>query len=120
MAHLNLTYEELAAVLCLAIYLGNADGNLDDSEAQAILKTLTDQYNFEDREDLLKDYIKTANEMEVVDALKYVSGFGPAEKQWASNFFVKTIVADNELDEREKDLYWKIMDICGLPDHNLS
>jgi hypothetical protein len=42
------------------------------------------------------------------------------EKQWTSNFFVKTIVADGNLEENEKSLYWDIQEKCGLPDHNLE
>lgn len=120
MARLNLSYDELTAVLCLAFHLANADGRIDECEAQAILKALTDQYNFEDKDDLLKEYLESAYEMKPADALVHLAGFGLAEKQWASNFFVKTIVADNELTEDEKELYWKIQELCKLPDHNLS
>lgn len=120
MAHLKLNYDELASVLCLAFHLANADGSIDDIETAAILKALTDQYDFEGQGDLLKEYLDDAWDMDVKDALIHVAAFGPAEKQWASNFFVKTIVADRELDEDEKQLYWKIQDLCKLPDHNLD
>lgn len=120
MAHLHLSYDELTAVLCLAFNLANADGRIDDSEAAAILKALTDQYDFEGKGELLDEYLTSAYEMKPVEALQHLAGFGLAEKQWASNFFVKTIVADNVLTDEEKELYWKIQDICKLPDHNLS
>ncbi len=120
MAHLNLNYDELTSVLCLALHLANADGNIDDTESKAILKALTDQYDFDDKEDLLKEYLADAFKMEPAEALIHLAAFGQEEKQWASNFFVKTIVADNELTEDEKQLYWKIQDLCKLPDHNLS
>ncbi len=120
MAHLNLSFEDLASVICLACYLGNADGNFSEEEMTAILKAITEQYNFEGREDLLRQYINAGFDMNPQEALRRVAAFGPEEKQWTSNFFVKTIVADNNLEESEKSLYWDIMEKCGLPDNNLS
>jgi len=87
---------------------------------EAILKAITDQYNFEGREDLLRQYINDGMNMDPREAVNHIAAFGPTEKQWASNFFVKTIVADNNLEENEKSLYWDIMEKCGLPDHNLE
>ena len=120
MANFHLSYDELTAVLCLAFHLANADGRIDESEANAIYKALTDEYNFEGKDDLLKEYMNSAFEMKPAEALEHLAGFGLAAKQWASNFFVKTIVADNALTEDEKQLYWKIPELCKLPDHNLS
>lgn len=120
MVHLNLSFEDLASVICLACYLGNADGNFSEEEMTAILKAITEQYNFEGREDLLRQYINAGFDMNPQEALRRVAAFGPEEKQWTSNFFVKTIVADNNLEESEKSLYWDIMEKCGLPDNNLT
>ncbi len=120
MATLNLSYEDLASVICLAVHLANADGNVTDDEMEAIVKSITDQYNFEGKQDLLKEYINDGMNMQPQEALKRIAAFGPTEKQWTSNFFVKTIVADGNLEENEKSLYWDIMDKCGLPDHNLE
>lgn len=119
MAHLNLSYEDLASVICIAACIAGVDGSADDSEVAAIIKSLTDQYNFEGQADLLRSYLADGSHMDPNDAVRRIAAFGPVEKQWASNFFAKTIVADNVLDEREKALYWKVMDICGLPDNNL-
>ncbi len=120
MATLNLSYEDLASVICLAVHLANADGNVTDDEMEAIVRSITDQYNFEGKQDLLKEYINDGMNMQPQEALKRIAAFGPTEKQWTSNFFVKTIVADGNLEENEKSLYWDIMDKCGLPDHNLE
>ena len=120
MATLNLSYEDLASVICLAVHLANADGNVTDDEMEAIVRSITDQYNFEGKQDLLKEYINDGMNMQPQEALKRIAAFGPTEKQWTSNFFVKTIVADGNLEENEKSLYWDIMDKCGLPDHNLD
>ncbi len=120
MATLNLSYEDLASVICLAVHLANADGNVSDDEMQAIVKAITDQYNFEGRQDLLKQYINDGMAMAPQVALQHIAAFGPVEKQWTSNFFVKTIVADGNLEENEKSLYWDIQEKCGLPDHNLE
>ena len=120
MATLNLSYEDLAAVICLATHLANADGNVSDQELEAIVKAITDQYNFEGRGDLLNEYLKDGMAMSPQVALQHIAAFGPVEKQWTSNFFVKTIVADGNLEESEKSLYWDIQEKCGLPDHNLE
>ena len=120
MATLNLSYEDLASVICLAAHLANADGNVSDEEMEAIVKSITDQYNFEGRGDLLKEYINAGLNMQPQEALQRIAAFGPVEKQWTSNFFVKTIVADGNLEESEKSLYWDIMEKCGLPEHNLE
>ena len=120
MAHLNLSFEDLASVICLACHLGNADGDFSEDEMKGIITALGEQYNFEGREDLLRQYINAGFEMNPQEALRRISAFGPAEKQWTSNFFVKTIVADGNLEESEKSLYWDIMEKCGLPEHNLD
>lgn len=120
MATLNLSYEDLASVICLAVHLANADGDVSDQEMEAIVKAITDQYNFEGRQDLLKEYINDGMAMSPQVALQHIAAFGPVEKQWTSNFFVKTIVADGNLEENEKSLYWDIQEKCGLPDHNLE
>ena len=120
MAQLNLSFEDLASVICLACHLGNADGDFSEEEMKGILAALGEQYNFQGREDLLRQYINAGFDMNPQDALRRIAAFGPVEKQWASNFFVKTIVADGNLEESEKSLYWDIMEKCGLPEHNLD
>lgn len=120
MATLNLSYEDLASVICLAVHLANADGNVTDDEMEAIVKSITDQYDFEGKQDLLKEYLNDGMNMSPQVALQHIAAFGPVEKQWTSNFFVKTIVADGNLEENEKSLYWDIQEKCGLPDHNLE
>lgn len=120
MATLNLSYEDLASVICLASHLANADGDVSEVEMEAIVKAIIDQYNFEGKADLLNEYINDGTKMDPQEALRRIAAFGPVEKQWTSNFFVKTIVSDGNLTESEKSLYWDIMDKCGLPDHNLE
>lgn len=120
MEHLNLSYEDLASIICLAIHLANADDNISDSEVQAIVKSITDHYDFSGKDDLLKEYLKSGMDMDVAEAIKRVANFDQTAKQWTSNFLANTIVADGNLDESEKNLYWKIMDVCGLPDNNIG
>lgn len=120
MAYLNLSYEDLASVICLAIHLANADGKIDDVETEAIIRAILDQYNVDGQGDLLKEYLNDGMNMEPSEALKRIAAFGAEEKQFTSNFFVKTICADEKLTDEEKELYFKIMEICALPDHNLG
>ena len=120
MAKLNLSFDDLASVICLACHLANADGDFSEVEMKAIVGAIADQYDFDGQEDLLRRYFEVANKMNPMEAVRHIADFGPVEKQWASNFFVKTIVADDNLEENEKSLYWDIMDKCGLPDHNLQ
>lgn len=120
MAILNLSYDDLASVICAASYIAFRDEELADAEVEAIVKSLTDQFNFEGRQDLLRSYLQDGSNMDINDAVRRIAAFGPAEKQWTSNFLVKTAVADQELTESEKEAYFKIQEICGLPDHNLD
>lgn len=120
MANLNLSYDDLASVICLAIHLADADGNITDDEMGAIIKSMRDQYDFEGQDDLLREYVSDGMNMQPMDAIRHIAAFGPTEKQWASNFFAKTVVADGNLEENESSLYWDIVEKCGLPEHNLE
>lgn len=120
MAHLNLSYDELAAIISMAAHLANADGHFSEEEMAAIVKGITDRYNFDGKEDLFKQYLDSANEMSVEKAVELLSGIGDEEKQFASNLFVSVIAADGNLDEDEKSYYFALMDACQLPDHNLT
>ena len=120
MAQLKLSYDELTAIIHLAAQIGTADGQFTDEELIGLVGYLTDVFDFEGQEDLLKSYLKDASNMDSGTAIELLSGVGDAEKQFASNLFVKVIAADGNADEAEKELYFKLMDICSLPDHNLT
>ena len=120
MALPNLTYDELTAIIHLAAHIANADGQFTEDEMANLLGYLTEIYNFEGQEDLLKSYLVDANNMDTGTAVELLGGVGDVEKQFASNMFVKVIAADGNADESEKELYFKLMDICSLPDHNLT
>lgn len=120
MVTLNLSYNDLAAVICLAAHLANADGEITEDEINAIIKELTDQYDFEGENDLLNEYLKDGMSMEPMEAARLIAAFNPVAKQWTSNFFAKTVAADGELSDKEKSLYWEIQDRCGLPDNNVG
>lgn len=120
MADLKLSYDELTAIIHLAARLAYADGQFSDEEMNGLVGYLTYIYNFEGQEDLLKSYWEDASKMDTGDAIKLLQGVGDLEKQFASNMFVKVIAADGNIDESEKELYFKLMDICSLPTHNLT
>lgn len=113
MANLNFDYNQLAAVVSVALILMNYDDNIDDREVLSLKKSLQDQYNI--TEDQIKELVEYAQKMEVEDALQHIKGFDAAGKQFASNFFGNIILADGQLTQAEKDVYFQLLGNCDLP-----
>ena len=120
MAHLNLNYDELTAIISIGISLMGIDGYRDKREAMDLIKSVTDQYNFEDKVDLLESYLEDAEKMDSAVAIYLLKKVGIAEKQFASNLFANIIIADGELDPSEKEAYLQLVDVCELPMYQQS
>ena len=109
------TFEDLAAVIAVCLGTARADGNFEEIEFKTILEGLRAQYNFEGRDDLLADYVKYANDMDLHDAIRRIQNFDPEEKQFASDMLFITIASDGKLSPEEEDVYKNMIDVCGLP-----
>ncbi len=109
-----MTYEDLRAVICIADVLTNIDGNSDQREVNSIVQSIHDAYNVS-ADDLMKLF-QTCQDMTVEQALARIQDFTPQEKSFTSNLFGNVLLADKVLTDQEKEVFWKIQDICRLPD----
>lgn len=109
------TFEDLAAVIAVCLGTARVDGDFAEEEFKAILDGLRAQYNFEGRDDLLAQYVKYANEMDLKDAIHRIQNFDGDEKQFTSDMLFMTIASDGKLDPEEEEVYKNMVDICGLP-----
>lgn len=111
---MTVTYETLAAIYHIAKIFIYADGEMSKEE----LKPLLDFYDtFPDLQGEKFDMVlQHGDKMETERALELIEGLDADGKQQISNLFAKIICIDNELTDKEKDVFFKVRDICGLPD----
>ena len=109
------SFEDLAAVIAVCLGTARADGSFDQIEFQAILDGLRAQYNFVGRDDLLADYVKYANEMDLEEAIQRIKRFGPEPKQFCSDMLFMTIASDGKLSPEEEEIYKNMVNVCDLP-----
>ena len=87
----------------------------DEIEFKTILEGLRAQYNFEGRDDLLAEYVKYANEMDLEEAVRRIKNFDADEKQFTSDMLFMTIVCDDKLTPQEEEIYKGMIEVCDLP-----
>lgn len=109
------TFEDLAAVIAVCLGTARADGNFEEIEFKTILEGLRAQYSFEGRDDLLADYVKFANEMDLQEAIRRIKRFDADEKQFTSDMIFMTIASDGKLDPEEEEVYKGMIEVCDLP-----
>lgn len=109
------TFEDLAAVIAVCLGTARVDGEFAEEEFKAILDGLRAQYNFEGRDDLLADYIKYADQMNLEDAIHRIRNFDRDEKQFTSDMLFMTIASDGKLDPNEEEVYKNMIEVCDLP-----
>ena len=111
---MNATAETLAAVYRVAKHLIFADDTPKDEEIQP-LYDFFQTFPAVDQE-LLNKIIAAGEEMDDTRALILIKGLDDDGKQQMANLFAKIICADNELTDKEKELFFKVKDLCELPD----
>lgn len=111
---MNATGEILAAIYRVAKHLIFADDTPKDEEIQP-LYDFFQTFPAVDQE-LLNKIMGTGEEMDDTRALILIKGLDDDGKQQVSNLFAKIICADNELTDKEKELFFKVKDLCELPD----
>lgn len=109
------TFEDLAAVIAVCLATAREDGRFDEIEFKTILEGLRAQYNFEGRDDLLAEYVKYANEMDLEEAVRRIKNFDAEEKQFTSDMLFMTIVCDDKLTPQEEEIYKGMIEVCDLP-----
>ena len=111
---MNATGEILAAIYRVAKHLIFADDTPKDEEIQPLFDFFQ-TFPAVDKE-LLNKIMGTGEEMDDTRALILIKGLDDDGKQQISNLFAKIICADNELTDKEKELFFKVKDLCELPD----
>lgn len=111
---MNATAETLAAVYRVAKHLIFADGDMTDDEVKPLFDFFQ-TFPAVDQE-LLNKIIAAGEEMDDTRALVLIKGLDDDGKQQMANLFAKIICADNELTDSEKELFFKVRDLCELPD----
>ena len=109
------TFEDLAAVIKICYGTARADGDFSDEEFVTIINGLKAQYNFEGRNDLLKEYIAAADKMSYDEAIERIKRFDEEEKQFTSDMLYMVIATDGRLDPEEQEVYKEMINVCGLP-----
>ncbi len=109
------TFEDLAAVIAVCLATAREDGKFEEIEFKAILDGLRAQYNFAGKDDLLADYIKYADQMNLEEAIHRIQRFDSEEKQFASDMLFITIASDGVLHPTEEEIYKSMVEVCDLP-----
>ena len=111
---MNVTGETLAAIYRIAKHLIFADNEPKDEEIKPLYDFFQTFPGVDS--DLLGKIMDAGEEMDDTKALILISGLDEDGKQQMATLFAQIIFADNKLTEEEKALYFKIQDLCGLPD----
>lgn len=111
---MTVTFETLSAIYRIAKYFIYADGDMTDEE----VKPLFDFFQtFPDIDKEKLDFImKSGDEMADSRAVELISGLDADGKQQMSNLFAKIICTDGQLTDDEKRLFFRVRDLCDLPD----
>ena len=112
---MRVTLETLAAIYRLSKHLIFADDDPSDAEIEKIVKFLS---NFEGLDvNAQQQIVEYGTEhLDDTQAVKLIAALDDDAKQEVANLFAQIVLADGELTEDEKKLYWQIQELCGLPD----
>ena len=111
---MTVTFETLSAIYRIAKYFVYADGDMTEDE----IKPMFDFFQtFPDIDKEKLDFIMDSGEkMTDARAIELISGLDADGKQQMANLFAKIICADGNLTDDEKRLYFRVRDLCDLPD----
>ncbi|MBO4468838.1 MAG: TerB family tellurite resistance protein [Bacteroidales bacterium] len=112
---MTVTLETLGAIYRIAKYFIYADGDLTEDEVKPVFDW------FQTFPDITKeklDYIMDLGEHKLTDAraIELIAGLDADGKQQMANLFAHIICADGQLTDEEKALWFRVRDLCELPD----
>lgn len=110
---MNLSYQQLTALVCVAMEIASIDGHRSDEEILSIIRSLQEHYSLD--EATFKVLITDARNMNLERALPLLRNLGSDEKQFASDLFAQVAVADGKLTEEEKEAYYQLVQLLELP-----
>ena len=108
-------YKCLAGAVRMAKKLAAVDRDVQRSELLEISKFLQLFDVDEETLDDILDYSDVMDDLEAVDLITQLDDDG---KRMVSKLLVKVACADGELPDEERELYFRILNICRLPDPN--
>ena len=110
---MRLSKKELAAMVCMAAAMAQADGKVEDDEVMAVVADL-EGYGHSEEE--IAEIVEMAEDMEPSDAVGLVSKLGDEEKEYVTACLAVVMVADGDIDDEEV-AFWNLMTIlCDLPE----
>lgn len=112
--YMTTTIETLAGIVCLSKTFMHIDGAYTEEELKHMTEFLG-TFDGMDR-DTLKQILSAADEMEFDHAVELIAGLDDEGKQEVSDLFARIVLADGKLADEEKSMYWKVQELCGLPD----
>lgn len=111
---MSFTFEQLAAIYRVSIYLMRADGQLDTVEVAPFRCFLQSFEGFgQEQVDLVLNI--AVNELSDERALQIIALLGEDEKAEVSALFAKVVVADGEYTAKEQEMLEALIGACGLP-----
>ena len=115
---MNATGVTLAAIYKVAKHFIYADGEASTEEIQPLFDFFQTFPSID--KDLLDQIMEAGEKMDDFTAIGHIKSLDDDGKQQMSNLFARIICTDGELTDDEKALFFKIQDICGLPDPDLG
>ena len=103
---------DFVAIVKMGCELGEADGLASEKEASVILSLLRRIKDISDDE--IERIVNGINDMDVNTAMYRIASFDEESKQMVSDFFADIILQD-DLTEKEKNLFKAIVDYAHLP-----
>ena len=111
---MNVTVKTLSAILRIAKNFALSDGQVKDEEITPIFDF------FQTFPDITKEQMdlimQHSDELSDIEALHLIYQLDEDGKQQMSDLFAKIICADSALEDDEKNLFFQVRDLCGLPD----
>lgn len=111
---MNATGVTLAAIYKIAKHFIYADGEASKEEIQPLFDFFQ-TFPSVDKE-LLDQIMEAGEKMDDITAIGHVKALDADGKQQMADLFAKIICTDGELTDEEKALYFKIQELCDLPD----
>ena len=114
---MNLKGIELTAILSAGMFLSNADGRLDDSEKEILIKELG---SFNVTEDEAEIYLKVAIDLSVEQTVEILKAMSDDAKKYACGYLGAVMICDGDVDDNEMEAWRAFSGACDFPTMTLG
>jgi tellurite resistance protein len=114
---MNLKGIELTAILSAGMFLSNADGRLDDSEKEILIKELG---SFNVTEDEAELYLKVAIDLSVEQTVEILKAMSDEAKKYACGYLGAVMICDGDVDDKEMEAWRAFSGACDFPTMTLG